>query len=146
MSRGLFSIIPKRFDCPSLDIYKELDDMFSTFDYSFSNQNRATVPRANISKMSDGFCIEMAIPGFSRDDFNIDVDKGSLNISAKTKSDNSNKNFTSKEFSYSSFSRSWNLPDNARAEGISAMYESGILIVNIPMSETKTKKLTINID
>jgi len=150
MSNGLFSIIPRRFDYPSLSIHKELDDIFNFWDGGISRGKNTsiTMPRANVSRTQDGFCVEMALPGFSRGDFNIDIDNGTLNISVESDSENvdSSKKFTSKEFSYSSFSRSWRLPESVNAEAISASYESGILTVDIPTIDTKSKKLTINID
>ena len=150
MSNGLFSIIPRRFDYPSLDIHKELDDIFNFFDVGASRvrSTNLTTPRANVSRGQDGFCIEMASPGFSRSDFNIDIDNGTLNISVESNDENvsSGKKFTSREFSYSSFSRSWRLPESVNSDAISASYESGILTVNIPTIDTKSKKLTINID
>lgn len=152
MSSGLFSIIPKKFGySSSYDIHSELDDMFNIFENSVSrNRNTSlTIPRANISKTEDGFCVEMAAPGFSRGDFNINIDNGVLNIAvdSSNETDTSNKKFTSKEFSYSSFSRSWKLPENINDKRVNASYESGILTVNIPVLDVKSnKKLTINID
>ena len=150
MSNGLFSIIPGRFDYPSLDINREINDIFNFFDVGTSRvmSTNLTMPRANVSRTQDGFCVEMASPGFSRSDFNIDIDNGTLNISVESNGENvgSDKKFTSREFSYSSFSRSWRLPESVNTEAISASYESGILTVNIPTIDTKPKKLTINID
>jgi HSP20 family protein len=150
MSSGLFSIIPKRFDYPSLSIHKEFNDIFNFLDGGISRgrNTNLTMPRANVSRTQDGFCVEMASPGFSRGDFNIDIDNGTLNISVESDGENvdSNKKFTSREFSYSSFSRSWRLPESINAEAVSASYESGILTVNIPTIDTTHKKLTINID
>ena len=152
MSSGLFSIIPRRFGySSSFDIHNELDDIFNIFENSISKNKNSnlTMPRANISKTNDGFCVEMAAPGFSRGDFNIDIDNGILNISVSSNSETDyvDKKFTSKEFSYSSFSRSWRLPENINDERVSASYENGILSVDIPELVSKSsKKLTINID
>jgi len=152
MSSGLFSIIPRRFGySSSFDINNDFDDIFSIFENSISKSKSSnlTMPRANISKTNNGFCVEIAAPGFSRGDFNIDIDNGILNISVSSNSETDyvDKKFTSKEFSYSSFSRSWRLPENINDERVSASYENGILSVDIPELVSKSsKKLTINID
>ncbi len=107
----------------------------------------STTPRANIIKNNEGYTIELAAPGFSRDEFEISADNGVLTVQVGT-SDTATyvESLTSQEYSYSSFTRSWSLPKEAAIEGIAARYDAGILYVNIPMTGTANEKLVISVD
>ena len=75
----------------------------------------------------------MAVPGFSRGDFNINVEDNTLTISVSTEDGPEYlDNLKRREFSYSSFTRSWTLPEGSSIENIAADYEAGILKVAIP--------------
>ncbi|ARV06230.1 heat-shock protein [Polaribacter sp. SA4-10] len=98
-------------------------------------------PALNIKEEEGKFEIELAAPGFSKKDFEVTVDNGYLNISAE-KSDSKKEeedNYTRKEFSYNSFSRSLLLPENVEEEEIKASYHDGILSFDIVKKE-ETKK------
>src|SRR5690606_30001297 len=75
------------------------------------------------------FEIELAAPGMKKEDFNITVENGVLTISSEKeeKKEETEKNYTRKEFSYSSFTRSFTLPENVSEDEIKAHYENGIL-------------------
>ena len=79
-----------------------------------------------------------------KSDFNIEINEGTLIISSAAKSEKEESkpelNYTRKEFSYSSFSRSFTLPADVDEEKIEAKYEEGILKVRIPNSEAKIQK------
>ena len=85
----------------------------------------------------------MAAPGLQKKDFRIDLANDVLTISSEKKVENETKKgqqFTRREFSYQSFSRSFTLPNTVDSEKISATYENGILRVLIPKKEeAKTK-------
>jgi len=130
-------------------------DPFSDFDRLFdafftaprTSENMASnVPRANLLASDDSYTIELASPGFSRSDFNIEVDNNVLSVSVSSSDgDEYTKNLKRREFSYSSFSRSWSLPENANIEGIDATYEAGILTVNVPVivNKSSTRKIDV---
>ena len=109
--------------------------------------NVATTPRANVIKQAEGFTIELAAPGFSRDEFEIGVDNGVLSIHVGT-SDSAEyiEQLTSQEFAYSSFTRSWTLPKDAAPEAISARYEAGILYVTVPTNSNTNNKIVIDVE
>ncbi|ARV14801.1 Hsp20/alpha crystallin family protein [Polaribacter sp. SA4-12] len=98
-------------------------------------------PALNIKEEDDKFEIELAAPGFSKKDFEVTVDDGYLNISAEKSDSKKEKedNFTRKEFSYNSFSRSLLLPENIKEEEITASYHDGILSFDLAKKE-ETKK------
>ena len=108
----------------------------------------ATTPRANVRKFNEGYTIDLAAPGLSRDDFNISVENNTLIISTAFEdgSDIEMGNFTAKEYSYNSFQRSWGLPESAHAAGIVARYEAGILSIDIPIEEKSGERVVINVE
>ena len=114
------------------------DDLFNTSLSNFVGSDFASnVPSVNISESADDFKIELAAPGLQKEDFDINVDKNTLTISAKKEKANeaNDEKITRKEFSYSSFSRSFQLPEGVESNAIVANYESGILGVLLPKKE-----------
>lgn len=94
-----------------------------------------TLPSVNLIDNTNDFVIELAIPGFKKTDFNIQIDVNLLSISMEKEVDYSSTNFTRREFNYNSFKRTFNLPDSANVEKISAKYNEGILTITIPKRE-----------
>jgi len=92
------------------------------------------VPSVNISEHKDEFRISLAAPGLKKDDFKIDVDGNMLTISSEKEEnkEEKEKKFTRREYNYSSFSRSFTLPDEINKEKIEAKYEAGVLHVSLP--------------
>ena len=108
-----------------------LDDLFLNQDWNHTNQ---TNPAANIIEAEDQFDIQLATPGKKKGDFKIELEEGVLTISSEEeiKSAETEANFTRKEFVYSSFKRSFNIPETVSADKISALYKEGILTVSLP--------------
>ncbi|MDO8896442.1 MAG: Hsp20/alpha crystallin family protein, partial [Bacteroidales bacterium] len=97
----------------------------------------------NIKEDENGFEVEMAAPGFEKKDFKIDLNNNLLTISSEKKIENETKEgqqFTRREYSYQSFSRSFTLPNLVDSEKITAKYENGILKVAIPKKEEAKPK------
>jgi HSP20 family protein len=110
------------------------DDFFKPWNEWFDNSGgllgRAmTVPPVNITENKDDYLVSLAVPGMKRDDFKIDVDGNMLTISSEKEEnkEEKDKKFTRREYSYSSFSRSFTLPDEVNKEKIEAKYEDGVL-------------------
>ncbi|MBT8393325.1 MAG: Hsp20/alpha crystallin family protein [Bacteroidia bacterium] len=101
-----------------------------------------SLPAVNVIEQDDNFVVEMAIPGLKKSDFDISLDNQILSISAETKSENEDegKNFTRREFGYSSFKRTFKLPKTVETEKISANYKEGILKVELPKRDEAKKK------
>lgn len=119
-----------------------LDDFFKPwnewFDQSSSFFGRVmTVPAVNITENKNEFKVSLAIPGMKKEDFNIDVEGNMLTISSE-KEENKEENekmYTRKEYNYSSFSRSFTLPEDVNKEKIEAKYEEGVLKLMLPKKE-----------
>ncbi|MEW6469340.1 MAG: Hsp20/alpha crystallin family protein [Bacteroidota bacterium] len=95
-----------------------------------------TVPSVNITEKKDHYRIELAVPGMKKEDFNIEVDGNFITVSAEKESEKEDEEDSRswKEYNYSSFSRSFTLPDNAEAnaDNITAKYEDGVLRFEVP--------------
>jgi len=105
----------------------------------------------NIIELADDFVIEIAAPGYQKEDFNIELDKNRLNISAEKKQDeNLNKDqvYIRKEFNYHDFKHTFSLSEWVIKHKIDAEYKNGILRVTIPKKEElkpqPIKKIRVN--
>ncbi len=110
----------------------------NVFDSLFSdalNKNYGVnkVPQVNISESTGEYKIELAAPGLNKEDFKIDLKKDNLSVwvEKKTTETEVQKDFTRKEFEYSSFARSFVLPEGVDTDKISAEYINGILNITI---------------
>jgi len=118
------------------------NDLFDWSNRNYSNTN-TTLPAVNIKEDKDGFEVEMSAPGLEKKDFKIELNNSVLTISSEKKVENETKEgqqFTRREFSYQSFSRSFTLPETVEGEKIGAKYENGILSVSIPKKEEAKPK------
>lgn len=105
-----------------------------------SESYRSTLPAVNIKEDDNSFELEVAAPGMKKSDFKIDLDNDVLTISSEKKEEKSendnNKGYSRREFSYTSFERSFTLPENqVDYDKISAKYEDGVLRIALPKRE-----------
>lgn len=101
-----------------------------------------TLPAVNIKENPEEFFLEIAVPGMKKSDFNIDVEHKILSISSENKEEHEQKEetYTRREFGYSSFKRTFTLPDTIESDKISAKYNDGILTVHLPKREEAKEK------
>lgn len=103
----------------------------------------------NIKEDDKNYFLEFAAPGFEKEEFKISAENSLLTVSAEKKTENNEESngYTRREFAYSSFQRSFNLPENADSDNIKAAYKNGILNVSIPKKEeSKPSTRSINIE
>ncbi|MFI5139033.1 MAG: Hsp20/alpha crystallin family protein [Sphingobacteriales bacterium] len=95
------------------------------------------LPAVNIRETKSNYELEVAAPGFKKEDFKITTENGLLTISAETKSElnEEKENYTRREFSCSSFTRTFSLPDNAIEDKIDANYKDGVLKIDLKKTE-----------
>lgn len=126
----------------------DMDDFFENRGWvrnmvseNFWNGKRSE-PALNIKETDDKFEIELAAPGFGKKDFEVTIEDGCLNIKAEKSSseEETDDNYTRREFSYNAFERSLQLPDSVKQEAIKAKYNDGILSFNLVKKE-EAKKL-----
>lgn len=99
-----------------------------------SKQLRQINPRVNIYSTKKEYVIEAAVPGYSKEDIELEFTDSTISIKSNISNDSSDtsKNILLKEVSKSSFNRSFNLPEGLDCSKISAKLELGILMVTIP--------------
>lgn len=119
------------------------DDLFPVMSNKFSNS-----PAVNIREDDKNYILDFAIPGLEKKDMKIDMNEDVLTISSELKKESEeNKNgYKRKEFSYSSFSRSFYIPENVNREKIEATYKDGVLTVSLPKQEEEKSKLLKTIE
>lgn len=117
------------------------DDFFKPWNEWFDKEGLwgrvMQVPAVNITEQKNDFVVSLAAPGLKKEDFNIDVDGNMLTISSEKEEskEEKGKKFTRKEYNYSSFSRSFSLPEEVNKEKIEASYEDGVLKITLPRKE-----------
>jgi len=115
------------------------NDVFESIfnDTFFNDRMTVRVPAANISESQDHYHVELAAPGLKKEDFKLNLEHDTLHISVEqtTTQQNSPKNYSKREFSYSSWVRSFTLPESADTEQIEAVYSDGILSIDIAKRE-----------
>lgn len=128
-----------------------MNELFNELPTSFSKSLREDVlhfPPTNIIENKELYKIELAAPGMAKADFIIKLDDRILTISSEKKIENANENekMVRKEFSYKAFKRSFTLDEKIDASHITAKYENGILILELPKKEevkNGAKEITI---
>ena len=114
-----------------------LEDFWNTDKFFSRSFEKDWLPAVNVRDTADKFQFEMAVPGFNKDDFKITIDDGALTVSAEVNSETKeeDENYTRQEFSCSSFTRTFNLPENVKEDNISATYTDGLLKIDLKKTE-----------
>ncbi len=110
---------------------------------AFGNQVGISSPAVNVRETDDSFSIEVAAPGLEKKDFKVDLDNHVLTISSEKehKHEEEDKDrYMRREFSYSSFTRSFSLPESVDSEKINARHKDGVLYISIPKREEARRK------
>lgn len=110
-----------------------MEDLFSSDFFGKPFKGAEFLPAVNIRDEEDRYEMEMSVPGFKKSDFQITSEDGLLTISAETSTEHKEekKNYTRKEFSSASFSRSFMLPDNIKEDNVKASYKDGLLTIKL---------------
>lgn len=115
-----------------------LMDLFDEFERSVFGENgrRTPVFSTDIKDEGDHYLLEAELPGFQKEDIDLDVKDGVLTISAKHQEDNEHNSghYVCKERRYGSFARSFNL-EGIQEENITASYNNGVLELNLPKKQ-----------
>jgi HSP20 family protein len=117
------------------------DDFFKPWNDWMGMGRSITTPAVNIAENKTHFEVTVAAPGLKKNDFNIDIEGNMLTISCEKeeKKEEKDERYTRKEYSYTSFSRSFTLPDEVIKEKIEAAYVDGVLHITLPKTEQAKK-------
>jgi len=116
-----------------------IDELFNSFDHDgfLNSSSTMKMPPVNVLENAHGYELHMALPGYSKADFKIDVDKQRICI-ASEKEDNKDEaacNYSRREFSVAGFKRIFELPKVVDKDQISATYTDGVLKISMPKLE-----------
>ena len=108
------------------------------------SQRSTSMPAVNIKEDDKKFALDLAVPGIDKKDLKIEIHEDVLTISSENKNEKeeTQDGFKRREFSYSSFCRSFYLPENVNQDKIEASYKDGILTVELPKQKEEKANIT----
>lgn len=121
---------------------EEFNDFFDT---DFMPRVNATAPAINVKESDKDYTVELAAPGLTKDDFNVNIDHdGNLHIKIENKSnkkeEDKKSHYLRREFSYSKYEQTLLLPDDVEKDKIAASVNNGVLTVDLPKIEKTAEK------
>ncbi len=113
------------------------EELFNNVPAAWGKEAGLNVPPVNIHENEEAYHLELSAPGLAKEDFKINLEKGLLTISFEKKNEAENKEYKThrREFSVTSFKRSFTVDDKVNAEGIQAKYDNGVLKLFLPKKE-----------
>lgn len=113
------------------------NDFFNT---DFMTRANATAPAINVKETDKDYTVEVAAPGMTKDDFNVNIDRdGNLHIHMEAhtekKDEDKKSHYLRREFAYSKFEQTLLLPEDVKKEAIEAKVNDGVLTVTLPKME-----------
>ena len=118
-------------------------DLFDDFfDDGFFPKKESNLMKTDIREKSDKYLVDIDLPGFEKENINLSLNNGYLNISAKVdkEEDNDEERFVRKERFYGECSRSFYVGDDIKEEDIEAEFKNGILKIEIPKKQIEDKE------
>ncbi len=116
--------------------------------FNFDEDWGTQKPAVNIEENEKEYVLEVATPGLDKKDITIHLDQRVLSIASSKEAKNEKKqdNYLCREFNYSSFSRSFTLPEDTDSSNIKASHKNGILNIVIPKNKAVQiqKEIKIN--
>lgn len=121
-----------------------MNGLFDDDFFPVVNTRSASLPAVNIREDDRKFILDLAVPGMDKKDLKIDINEDVLTVSSESnhEAEENREGYKRKEFSYSSFCRSFQIPDNVNSEKIEANYKDGILTVTLPKVEEDRNKIS----
>jgi len=123
------------------NVFPSLINEFFNDDFGMNFLNRShSVPSVNSLENNDSFEIDLAVPGMKKEDFTIELNDKVLVISSETSNSMENDKMRLNEFNFSSFQRSFRVPDSVDHDKIKANYKNGILKIKLPKRKESISK------
>ena len=123
------------------NVFPSLINEFFNDDFGMNFLNRShSVPSVNSLENNDSFEIDLAVPGMKKEDFTIELNDKVLIISSETSNTIENDKMRLNEFNFSSFQRSFRVPDSVDQDKIMANYKNGILKIKLPKRKESISK------
>jgi HSP20 family protein len=119
-----------------------IDNFFGRDISDYLGDASGSVPAVNVKETKDNFTLEVAAPGMEKEDFEVKFDHNVLTVSGKKemKKEEKEEKYSRREFRYTSFQRSFHMPEAVNTENIEAHYKDGILMITVPKKEEAKEK------
>ena len=134
----MFEIIPierRNRHVANFDPFREMEEFERRF---WGNSSMTAAFRTDVEDTGDAFKLEAELPGFDKEDIQIDLDNDTLTISAEHNSDkkeeDKKRNFVKRERFYGSFTRSFDVT-GIDVDRIDAAYNNGVLTLTLPKKQ-----------
>ena len=104
----------------------------------------ATAPAIKVQESDKDYTVELAAPGLSKDDFDVNINSdGDLTIKMEKKAEEKEEkgHYLRREFAYSKYEQTLILPDDVQKEGIAARVANGVLTVVLPKIKVQEQKV-----
>ena len=104
----------------------------------------ATAPAINVQESDKDYTVELAAPGLSKDDFDVNINSdGDLTIKMEKKAEEKEEkgHYLRREFAYSKYEQTLILPDDVQKDGIEARVANGVLTVVLPKIKVQEQKV-----
>lgn len=145
-----------RFKPNTSDFFRDSvipSNMMSLIDSMFNENNIhaglnvSFTPRADVLEKATQYEIHMALPGMSKEEISIEIEKDTLKISGEKKARQAaeGEKYHRIENHSGKFSRIFNLPEHSNKEAVEAVFENGMLNISIPKAEVKETRNTVKI-
>ena len=124
------------------------DNMFMD---PFFERKESKWMKTDIKEKGNNYIIEVDLPGYEKDNIQIEMENGYLKVTAKVeenKDDEEEGKYIHKERFYGECSRSFYVGDSVSEEDVKASFKNGILTLPVPKEEQKKldEKKYIQID
>ena len=131
--------------------FRRIGDRYSRFinPYHFLGRNAFEkswiAPLTNVSQSEDAYLIELALPGFSKDNIQVNLEGDHLIVECQKDHGAPDKWPTAirREYSYDQVREGFILPPNAKKDAISSNYENGVLSISIPYTTESPKTIEV---
>lgn len=121
------------------DWFDDFKDPFFGISKTFTNS-----PKVNIKETDKAYEIEIANPGFTKDETKIKIEDGVLYVSMISESKDEKEDdqkYHVHQWSKSTYHESWKLPENVIEDQIVAKNNDGVLVITLPKKEEEIKKV-----
>ena len=129
-------MIPRKHD---FDLF---DDVFGD---SFFNEGASRLMKTDIKEIDDGYEIEVDLPGYNKEDIQLEIDNGYLTVTAKKDEEDEEKKYIHKERYIGECSRSFFVGKDVKEEDIKAKFKNGTLKLTVPKKDENAKSEKKNI-
>ena len=143
-----------RFHNPEFSVNRNLvDELFGNFlrnDYHENYlENCGNQPATNVFETDKDFRIELLLPGFPKEDVQINYHKNLLTIKVDKEEAKEEKSeefkYARREFGSFNFEKNFKVPNSVDSENISAKFENGVLHLVLPKKEEAVEKAPVDI-